>query len=144
MATLNPHWYDLFEEEVEKEPLGPYCSKLTKDVIEGKRRLRFTLKKTKNQMYATIFDDVTRETLCFVATNFKYLSHIFGTVPTKNPNILRNKGGNIKAAYELGKLIGKQALSRGISKVFFDRAGYRYQGRVEALAIGARKVGLEF
>ncbi|EKX72222.1 signal peptide containing protein [Theileria equi strain WA] len=119
-----PPWYKLFEEEVEKEPLGPPCKNLAKDVIEGKRRLRFTLKRSNKQMYATIVDDVTRQTHCFLSTNFKYLSHIFGSVPTNNPKITRNKGWNVKAAYELGKLIGRQALSRGISKVFFDRANY--------------------
>ncbi|EAN30841.2 Ribosomal L18p/L5e family protein [Theileria parva strain Muguga] len=95
-------------------------------------------------MYATIVDDVTRNVLCFMATNFKYLSHIFGTTPTKHLGLERNNGGTVRAAYELGKLIGRQALSRGISKVFFDRNHYRYHGRVEALAIGARKVGLNF
>ncbi|KAK1443010.1 hypothetical protein BgAZ_305280 [Babesia gibsoni] len=139
-----PFWYHIFDEEVEVEPLGPPCPGLLEDVARGERRLRLTLKKSHRQMCCTIVDDVARHVHCFLSTNFRYLGHIFGQVPTKHPNIMRNKGGNVRAAYELGKLIGRQARAKGISKVVFDRNGYRYHGRVEALAIGARKVGLEF
>ncbi|NPB03282.1 MAG: 50S ribosomal protein L18 [Thermotogae bacterium] len=47
-------------------------------------------------------------------------------------------------AKEVGKLIAKRAKLKGISKVVFDRAGYKYHGRVKALAEGAREEGLEF
>ncbi|KAK1940306.1 putative 50S ribosomal protein L18 [Babesia divergens] len=139
-----PFWADMFDEEVEIEPLGPPCPKLLEDVVRGERRLRLTLKRSHRQMCCTIVDDVARHVHCFLSTNFQYLANIFGNEKTKHPHIMRNKGGNVRAAYELGKLIGRQARSKGISKVIFDRAGYRYHGRVEALAIGARKVGLEF
>ncbi|CDR95513.1 50S ribosomal protein L18, putative [Babesia bigemina] len=139
-----PFWADMFDEEVEIEPLGPPCPKLLDDVVRGERRLRLTLKRSHRQMCATIVDDVARHVHCFMSTNFRYLGHIFGQEPTKDPKIMRNKGGNVRAAYELGKLIGRQARQKGISRVVFDRAGYRYHGRVEALAIGARKVGLDF
>ncbi|EDO05306.1 Ribosomal L18p/L5e family protein [Babesia bovis T2Bo] len=139
-----PFWADIFDEAVDIEPLGPPSPQLTEDVVKGERRLRLTLKRSNNQMCATIVDDVTRRVHCFISTNFKYLSNVFGQEPTNNPNIMRNKGGTVKAAYELGKLIGRKARSKGISRVVFDRAGYRYHGRVEALAIGARKVGLDF
>ncbi|GIX64086.1 apicoplast ribosomal protein L18 precursor, putative [Babesia caballi] len=151
-----PFWADIFDEEVEIEPLGPPCPKLMDDVARGERRLRFTLKRSNRQMCATIVDDVARHVHCFMSTNFRYLAHIFGQEPTNHrgydfspppssaATLMRNKGGNVRAAYELGKLIGRQARAKGISRVVFDRAGYRYHGRVEALAIGARKVGLDF
>ena len=47
-------------------------------------------------------------------------------------------------AFEVGKLIGKKALEAGIEKVVFDRRGYKYHGRVKALAEGARETGLKF
>ena len=47
-------------------------------------------------------------------------------------------------AKEVGKLIGKRALEKGIKKVVFDRGGYKYFGRVKALADAAREAGLEF
>jgi large subunit ribosomal protein L18 len=51
---------------------------------------------------------------------------------------------NIKAAYAVGKLVAKRAASLGIKEVCFDRAGYKYHGRVRALAEGAREAGLKF
>ncbi|MBI2818215.1 MAG: 50S ribosomal protein L18 [Acidobacteria bacterium] len=53
-------------------------------------------------------------------------------------------GGNIAAAKEVGKLIAKRALEKGIQQVAMDRGGYRYHGRVKALADAAREAGLKF
>lgn len=52
--------------------------------------------------------------------------------------------GNIEAAQVIGKLVAKRALDAGIKKVTFDRSGYRYHGRVKALADSAREGGLQF
>ncbi len=57
---------------------------------------------------------------------------------------LKDMKGKIAKAKEVGKLIAKRALEKGIKKVAFDRAGYKYHGRVKALADGAREGGLEF
>jgi len=54
------------------------------------------------------------------------------------------KSGNKEAAKEIGKLIAAKAISLGIKEVCFDRAGYRYHGRVQALSDGAREGGLKF
>lgn len=53
-------------------------------------------------------------------------------------------GGNVAAAKEVGKLVAKRALEKGIDTVVFDRGGYIYHGRVQALAEGAREAGLKF
>lgn len=53
-------------------------------------------------------------------------------------------GGNVKAAAEVGRRIAEKARSLGIEKVAFDRAGYKYHGRVKALAEAARAAGLKF
>lgn len=57
---------------------------------------------------------------------------------------LGGKGGNIESAARIGKEIAEKAKSAGITKVAFDRSGYRYHGRVKALADAAREGGLEF
>ena len=53
-------------------------------------------------------------------------------------------GGNVKAAAEIGKRIAEKAKQLGIEKVAFDRGGYRFHGRVKALAEAAREHGLKF
>ncbi len=53
-------------------------------------------------------------------------------------------GGNVKAAAEVGKRIAEKAKKLGIEAVAFDRGGYRYHGRVKALADAAREAGLKF
>jgi large subunit ribosomal protein L18 len=53
-------------------------------------------------------------------------------------------GGNIDAATRLGALVAERAKAAGIDKVVFDRGGYRYHGRIAAVATAAREAGLEF
>ena len=53
-------------------------------------------------------------------------------------------GGNIAAAKVIGKTVAERAKAAGISKVVFDRGGYKYHGRVKALADAAREAGLQF
>ncbi len=53
-------------------------------------------------------------------------------------------GGNSLAAKEIGKLIAERAIKAGVSEVAFDRSGFRYHGRVKALAEAAREAGLKF
>jgi len=53
-------------------------------------------------------------------------------------------GGNIAAAKIIGKAVAERAKSAGLSKVVFDRGGYKYHGRVKALAEAAREGGLKF
>jgi large subunit ribosomal protein L18 len=53
-------------------------------------------------------------------------------------------GGNIAAAKVVGKAVAERAVAAGISQVVFDRGGYKYHGRVQALADAAREAGLKF
>lgn len=54
------------------------------------------------------------------------------------------KTGKVASAFEVGKLIAKKAEEKKITKIVFDRGGYKYHGRVKAIAEGARKGGLKF
>ncbi len=78
---------------------------------------------------AQIIDDETGRTLVAAATNEKGFE---------------GNGGNKEGAKQLGLLIGKKALEKGIENVVFDRGGYLYHGRVKELADGAREAGLKF
>ncbi len=53
-------------------------------------------------------------------------------------------GGNVKAAAAVGRAIAERAKAKGITKVSFDRSGFKYHGRIKALADAARENGLEF
>lgn len=57
---------------------------------------------------------------------------------------LKASGGNVEAAVLIGKAIAERAKKAGITRVAFDRSGYKYHGRVKALADAARENGLEF
>ena len=81
-------------------------------------------------IYAQIIDDEAKITLCSASSLDKDLK-------------LKN-GSNIEAAKVVGEAIAKKATKAKIKKVVFDRGGYLYHGRVEALANAARENGLEF
>lgn len=66
------------------------------------------------------------------------------TIVSVNASEAKAKGNKTAVSSELGKLIAEKAVAKGISKVVFDRNGYKYHGRVKALAEGARLGGLKF
>ena len=66
------------------------------------------------------------------------------TIITANDREIKNKKSRLDRAKETGKLLAEKALKKKIKQVAFDRRGYKYHGRVKALAEGAREGGLEF
>ena len=90
-------------------------------------RLRVT--RTNANIYAQIIDDVNGVTLASASSLDK---------------AIEGYGGNIAAATAVGKLVAERAKAKGIETVVFDRGGYLYHGRVQALAEGAREGGLKF
>jgi len=69
---------------------------------------------------------------------------VLASASTLDKQLRGGSTGNAEAASAVGKLIAERARAAGITKVAFDRAGFRYHGRVKALADGAREGGLEF
>ena len=63
---------------------------------------------------------------------------------TLDAELRKGSTGNVTAAAEVGKLVAQRAIEAGIKNVAFDRGGYKYHGRVKALADAARETGLEF
>jgi large subunit ribosomal protein L18 len=88
-------------------------------------RPRLVIYRSLKHIYAQLVDDVGQRTLLSVADN--------GT-----------SGKKVERATAVGRKLAEQAKAAGIGSVVFDRAGYRYHGRVKALADGAREGGLEF
>ena len=71
-------------------------------------------------------------------------SNVVCAASTLDKDLRERNGGNVAAATEVGKRIAELAKERGIQAVAFDRSGFRYHGRVKALADAARESGLEF
>ena len=95
-------------------------------------RVRFSIFRSKNHMYAQIIDDTVRKTLAAASTLDKELKTKLGSTSNK------------AAAEEVGKLVAERAIKAGVKQVVFDRGGYIYHGRVKALADAARNAGLSF
>jgi large subunit ribosomal protein L18 len=95
-------------------------------------RPRLNIFRSSKHMYAQIIDDTNGVTLAAASTQDKELKDQV------------SNGGNIEAARKVGELIAQRAKEKGLVQVVFDRGGYLYHGRVQALADAAREAGLEF
>jgi large subunit ribosomal protein L18 len=93
---------------------------------------RLSIHKTPQHIYAQVISGDGAKTLASASTN---QAEIKGG--------LKNTG-NIIAAAEVGKVIAQKAIAAGITEVAFDRSGFKYHGRVKALADAAREAGLKF
>ena len=95
-------------------------------------RPRLSVFRSVKNISVQIIDDTTGKTLVSVGSNDKTLKATM------------KHGGNIAAAVAIGKAVAEKAIAKGIALVAFDRNGYRYHGRVKALADAAREGGLKF
>lgn len=107
-------------------------AKRTRMKIRELNTLRLTVHRTPRHMYAQVigFEDGGDRILVQASTLDKTLKDA--------------SGGNVDAAGAVGALVAERAVAAGVQKVAFDRSGYRYHGRVKALAEAARAGGLEF
>ena len=102
----------------------------TRSKIELSENNRLTVFRSNSHIYAQVstFDG----------------SEIIASASTTESSVKSQNNGNIEAASKVGKLIAERAKEKGIEKVAFDRSGYKYHGRVKALAESAREAGLSF
>jgi large subunit ribosomal protein L18 len=98
-------------------------------VFGTKEKPRLCVFRSLRHIYAQIIDDTEGKTLVSASD-----------LELKKKNGLKK----VEIAREVGKLIAKKAIERKIERVAFDRSGYKYHGRVKALAEGAREGGLKF
>jgi len=106
--------------------------RLRKKIFGTPERPRLAVFRSEKHMYAQIIDDTKGITLVAASTVEKAMKEKL------------QKTWNITAAKEVGKLIAERALAKGIKEVVFDRGGFKYHGRVKALADAAREAGLKF
>lgn len=103
---------------------------IRKKIIGTPERPRLSIYKSLNHIYAQIIDDLAGKTLASASTRDKGTS--------------LEKTGNSSAAATVGERLATAAKTKGVSKVVFDRNGFKFHGRVKALADAARKGGLQF
>ncbi|MEO0142347.1 MAG: 50S ribosomal protein L18 [candidate division WOR-3 bacterium] len=102
--------------------------RVRKKVIGTPEKPRLCVFRSNKHIYAQLIDDTQGKVICGVSS-------------IKKPEL---KGNKTAIAAQIGRMIAQIALSKGIKEVSFDRAGYRYHGRIKALAEGAREAGLKF
>jgi len=95
-------------------------------------RPRLAVFRSNNHMYAQIIDDTVGKTLVAASSVEKELKAEL------------EKTNNVDAAAYIGTLVAKRAIEKGIKEVVFDRGGFIYQGKIQALADAAREAGVEF
>jgi large subunit ribosomal protein L18 len=103
-------------------------TRIRKKVRGSSARPRLAIYRSLNHIYAQLIDDDNGVTLVSASTTEKDLRGA--------------TGGNVAAAERVGRAIAERALAKGVEIVVFDRGGYRYHGRVKALADAAREAGL--
>jgi large subunit ribosomal protein L18 len=101
--------------------------------VEGTaERPRLAVYRSLDHIYAQVIDDRSGRTLVSASS-----------VDGESKKNLKG-GGNVAAAKVIGKLVAERAKAVGVNRVVFDRGGYKYHGRVKALADAAREAGLQF
>ena len=95
-------------------------------------RPRLAVFRSNNHMYAQIIDDTVGNTLVSASTAEKAVKAEI------------EKTNNVEAAAYVGTLVARRAIEKGINTVVFDRGGFLYQGKIQALADAAREAGLQF
>jgi len=104
----------------------------TRVKISQLRAVRLSVHRSNTHIYAQVIDATGSKVIASASSLDKDLRESMGN------------GGNTKAASLVGKRIAEKAREKGIESVAFDRAGYKYHGRVKALADAAREAGLKF
>jgi large subunit ribosomal protein L18 len=104
-------------------------AKKTRMNIKDQENPRLTVYRSSKHFYAQIFDSLGTKVIASASTVEKDSDA---------------KSNNVEGAEAVGKRVAERAIENGIKKVVFDRSGYKYHGRIKALADSARKAGLEF
>ena len=106
-----------------------------KRIAGTSERPRLSVFRSVTHIYAQVIDDMTGQTLVSASTV---------EPAVKGALDKATRGGNLKGAEAIGKVIAERSIEKGIKRVVFDRIGFLYHGRIRAVADAARKAGLEF
>ena len=106
-----------------------------KRISGTKERPRLSVFRSVTHIYAQVIDDLSGTTLVSASS----------VEPAVKGSFAKDvRGGNLKGAEAVGKVIAERSIEKGIKRVVFDRSGFLYHGRIRAVADAARRAGLEF
>ncbi|MGH9017419.1 MAG: 50S ribosomal protein L18 [Acidimicrobiales bacterium] len=105
-------------------------ARVRKQIVGSTARPRLAVFRSARHISAQVIDDSSGRTLAAAST--------------VEGDLRSGAGGNVAAATTVGRLVAERAVAAGVTSVVFDRGGFRYHGRVAALADAARTAGLEF
>ncbi len=108
--------------------------RIRKKIFGTAERPRMAFYRSLNNLYVQIIDDEKGHTIISASTIDKDFVQKYG----------KRGGKSIEDAKRLGEFIAEKALEKGITKVVFDRGGFKYHGKVKAFADAAREKGLQF
>lgn len=109
--------------------------------IEGSaERPRVSVFRSSKYIYAQVINDMDGRTVASASSRDAAIKELLGKVAVEPGESSSSKSSC--AAYQVGQQLGKRLLELGVTAAVFDRSGYRYAGRVKALADGAREAGL--
>ncbi len=128
------------EREIKQEARCRRHKRVRSKIFGTAARPRLCVFRSNRHIYASLIDDEKNSTLLVANDKEIKKSKVEKSEPGKKEKI----SVKITKAYEVGELIAQKAFKEKIEKVVFDRGGYKYHGRVKALADGARKGGLKF
>ena len=111
-------------------------SRATRVRIGLQKADRLTVSRTNSHIYASVISGADGKVLCSASTLEAEVRNQLASV--------KGKSGNVSAAKLVGTRLAAKAKAAGVESVAFDRAGYRFHGRVKALAEAAREAGLKF
>ncbi len=111
-------------------------SRATRVRIGLQKAHRLTVSRTNSHIYASVISGADGKVLCSASTLEAEVRNQLSSA--------KGKGGNVSAAKLVGTRLAEKAKAKGVESVAFDRAGYRFHGRVKALAEAAREAGLKF
>lgn len=103
---------------------------IRKRVIGTPERPRLSVYRSLRHLYAQVIDDLAGRTIA--------------SASTRDGSLSLQKTGDVSAAKAVGKKLAEQARAAGVQQVAFDRSGFRYHGRLKAMADAAREAGLKF
>jgi large subunit ribosomal protein L18 len=109
--------------------------------LEGSaERPRVSVFRSSKYIYAQVINDTDGRTVASVSSKDTAIKEVLAKVVDESS--LSKSTKSSRAAYQVGQELGKRLLELGVTTAVFDRSGYRYAGRVKAIADGAREVGL--